>query len=95
MNDRDLPEGFRPGDPTAHDRAVTEYTAVTFTLKEGQGGVPRYAVEEDEPGIGILKHGDSFLTLKLRDGVTYDEARDFLTELRRMIVGISHTKFIT
>lgn len=56
MNDQELPDGFRPGDPTAHDRATTDHTGVTFTLKEGQGGVPRYAIEEDAPGIGILKH---------------------------------------
>lgn len=95
MRRDELPEGFRPGDPTAHDRANTDYTGVTFTLKEGHGGVPWYMVEEDAPGLPLLRAGDSFIGLRLRDGITYDEAKEFLNELRRVVVGIAHTRFIT
>lgn len=95
MDSHDLPEGFRPDDPTAYDRARTDYTEITFTLKEGPNGEPWYMVEEDEPGLPILRRGDSFLGLRLRDGVTYNEAQAFLSELRQMVKGIAHTVFIT
>lgn len=91
----DFPAGLGPNDPTAGDRAYTDHTDVSFTLKEGSQGQPWIMIEEELPGLPILKPGDAFLGLRFRDEVSFTDAQRFTSELRRMIDSISYTKFIT
>lgn len=90
-----LPPGFSADDPTAGDRAFTEHTPISFTLKEGPNGEPWVMFEEGEPGLPVLKFGDAFLGLQFRDGVSFADAQRFTSEMRRMFDTLSYTKFIT
>jgi hypothetical protein len=91
----ELPEGFRPDDATAPDRASTDHTDATFTLKEHGDGTPWVMIEPYQPGLSVLSRSDSFLGLEFRDGVTFAEAQALAGEIRRMLRGISHTRFLT
>ena len=92
----DLPEGFRPRDPTAGDRAISDQTDVSFTVKEGPRGEPKIMIKEcKEPGLGILRPGDSFLMLHCRAGIELGEAKKLAADMRRIIDVLTHTKFIT
>jgi hypothetical protein len=92
----ELPEGFRPGDPTARDQSSTDEARVSFKFVEGRGGgTPRVLLEVDEPGLPALQRGDSFLGLHFREGVTFEEARAFAHQMDRLLDSISHTTFIT
>ena len=91
----DFPEGLGPDDPTAGDRADTHHATVSFALKEGPRGEPWIMIEEDQPGLPVLKHGDVFLGLEFREGVSFEEAQRFTAEMRRMLGVLSYTKFDT
>lgn len=93
----ELPEGFRPNDPTASDRATTDRTPVTFTLKEdGNKGRPLWImIEQDSPGLPVLTAGDAFLGLVFREGVTFEEAKGMAAQMRRMLACLTYTKSIT
>lgn len=91
----DMPPGFGPNDRTAGDRAYTDHTDVSFTLKEGPNGEPWVIIEQDEPGLPVLKFGDAFLGLQFREGISFEEAKSFTLQLNRMLDVLSYTKFIT
>jgi len=97
----DLPPGFGPNDPTAFDRAETDYSTCGFTVKEhAPRGTPPQAdpwimVETDSLGLKVLRAGDAFLGLECREGVTLEEASGLAHEMHRLLVGITCTKFIT
>ena len=94
--DNDLPPGFRPRDPTASDKAATEQSSVRFTVKEGPRGEPKIMIEEqEEPGLSILRPGDSALTLHCRHGTQLGEAKKLAAEMNRMVDVMTHTKSIT
>lgn len=100
MAHNELPPGFRPGDATAGDRAETDYTAATFSVKEhpplpGEEPPAWIMVEPNGPGLKVLRGGDAFLGLECREGVTLAEATKLASDLRRLVVGISCTKFVT
>lgn len=92
---RDMPDGFGPDDRTAGDRATTDGTRVTFTLKEGPRGEPKVMIEEDEPGLPVLRAGNAFLMIHFREGVAFKEEQDFVEQMRRMFDELTYTKFIT
>ena len=89
----ELPEGFRPGDRVAREQAHTDRTGVTFTLKEGalEGRPLSVMIEEDEPGLPILKDGNAFLMLRFRDEVPFDVAEKFVTNMRDKLESIACT----
>lgn len=95
MSDIERPDGLGENDPVAHDRAYTDWTKVGFSLKEGGRGEPRIMIEEDGPGLPVLKYGDAFLMLHCRPGVTYEQAQPLVRQLETLIDSISYTKFIT
>jgi hypothetical protein len=91
-----IPEGFRPEDRRAPDKAYTDHTNVTFSLKEGPQGKPLWVmIEPYEPGLPVLKAGDAFLGPTFRDDVSFEEAKRFATDMRNKLCSISYTKFIT
>ena len=93
----ELPERFRPNDPTASDRATTDRTNVTFTLKEGgDKGLPLWiTIEEYAPGLPVLTAGNGHLGLVFREGVTFEEAKGMAAQMRRMLACLTYTKLIT
>jgi hypothetical protein len=91
----ELPPGLRPDDPTAGDRATTDYTRATFTIKEGPGGEPWIMIEPYEPGLPVLKFGDAFLGLVPRETASFEEMRDLAHRMHTLLDGVSYTKFIT
>ncbi len=93
--ENDMPDGLGPTDRTAGDRAYTDHTEVSFTLKEHGRGEPWITLEPDAPGLPVLNPGDAFLGLQFRDGVTFAEAQRFVGEMNRMLVVLSYTKFVT
>lgn len=95
MSRDDLPEGFRPGDPTARTRAHTDGTGVSFSVKEGGRGEPRIMIEEDAPGLPVLKFGDAFLMFHAREGVTLEQIEHLAAEMNRLISTMTFTKFLT
>jgi len=92
---RDYPEGLGPNDPTAGDRAHTDHTGVRFTLKEGGGGESWVMLEEDPPGLPVLRFGDAFLGLHFRSDVSFADAQRFAHEMERMFDTLAYTKFDT
>lgn len=90
-----LPEGFGPDDPTAGDEAHTDETGVSFTLKETWNGRPWMMIEEDEPGLPVLKYGDAHLGIHFRDGVPFIEAQRFAIQMGDMLDTLTYTKFDT
>ncbi|MGH7510062.1 MAG: hypothetical protein ACREMZ_11400 [Gemmatimonadales bacterium] len=74
-------------------QATTEATPVTFTLKEGPRGEPKVMIEENEPGLPVLRDGDAFLMIHFRKGVTFNQAEDFVRQMRRMLDVLTYTKF--
>lgn len=91
----ELPPGFGPNDPTAHDRATTDSTRATFTIKEGPQDEPWIVVEPHERGLPTLKFGDAFLGLVPRETSSFEEIRDLAHRLHDLLEGVSYTKFIT
>jgi hypothetical protein len=91
----DYPEGLGPNDPTAGDRAHTDHTPIRFTLKEHGDGEPWVMLEEEEPGLPVLKFGDAFLGLSFRPEIPFAEAEKFAHEMERMFDTLSYTKFDT
>lgn len=91
----DYPPGLGPDDPTAFDRAHTDHTGVSFKLCEGGRGEPWVMFEQDQPGLPVLKYGDAFLGLHFRREITFEEARSFTKEMRRMFDTLAYTKFDT
>lgn len=97
----ELPPGFGPNDPTAYDRAETDYSPCGFAAREHvPHGTPPQAdpwimVETDSPGLKVLRAGDAFLGFECRDGVTLEEASRLAHEMHRLLVGIRCTKLIT
>lgn len=99
MVDHELPDGFRPGDETAPDRADTEYTEAYFEVKEHP---PRARAADADPWIIITPQGqgvrmlrEGFLGLEFRSGVTLADATQLASDMRRLLVGVSHTRFLT
>jgi hypothetical protein len=72
--------------------ATTEHTEVVFELKEGAYGTPWIMVNFDKPGLSCVK-GNDFLGLTFSDGVTFKQAEEFKSLLRKMVKGMSLTKF--
>jgi len=95
MDKSELPEGFRPGDPTAGDKAHTDHADVAFVLKEHGDGTPWVLVEPRGPTLPVLERGDGFLGLTFRDDVSFEEAQRFVQEMRKKLRGVSYTKFTT
>lgn len=96
MKPDDLPPGFRRGDPTAGDKAHTDRTPVTFKFIEGRDGGPAWVlIEEDDPGLPVLRAGNASLGLVFREGVSFEQARDFAKQMQQMLVRITYTKLIT
>lgn len=95
MSDHNLPEGFRPDDPTAHDKAHTDHADVVFALKESADGTPWIMLEPRGPGLPVLKAGDAHLGLTFREGVSFKEAESLTAEMQSRLQGVSYMKFIT
>ena len=57
--ENDLPDGTGPDGPTAGDRGYTELSDMNFTLKEGSRGEPWIMVEEELPGLPVLKMSEA------------------------------------
>lgn len=95
MADGEMPEGFGPDDDTAHERAETDTTRVTFLLKESEGGPPWLRVEEDLPGLPILRRSDAFLGLRCRPGTTIEQAEALRRHMHEIIEEMSYTAFLT
>lgn len=91
----DYPEGLGPNDPTAGDRAHTDHSSVRFTLKEGPRGEPWVLIEEDQPGLPVLKFGNAFLGRQFRSGIAFQDAQRFAHEMERMFDTLSYTMFDT
>jgi hypothetical protein len=91
----DYPDGLGPNDPTAGDRARTDHSSVRFTLKEGSKGEPWVLIEEEQPGLQVLKYGNAFLGLQFRSGIEFKDAQRFAHEMERMFDVLSYTKFDT
>lgn len=91
----DLPDGFRPNDPTARDRAETHRARVVFTIAEYGDGTPWIMLKPREQTLPVLQRGDGFLGLEFRNGVTMEEAQRFVEEMRRMLTAVTHTHFLT
>lgn len=92
---KDYPEGLGPNDPVAPDRAHTDHSRVSFTIKEYSHGEPWVIFEDTEPGLPVLKAGNAFLGLDFRPEIPFQEAEQFVREMRRMFDTISYTKFDT
>ena len=96
----DLPDGFRPDDPTAPDRAETYYVKAGFKLTEHNPTHPPTAepwimVEMDSPGMVALTLPDGFLGLECRPGVTMEQASKLRQDLDRLVEGVLFTKWLT
>ena len=72
--------------------ATTERSNVVFELKEFADGTPWLMANFENPGLSCIKRND-FLGLEFRDGVTFDQAKEFRSMLHKMVKGISFTKF--
>lgn len=101
MTDNRMPPGFGPNDPTAPDRAVTEYADASFDTSEhappaeGEESHPWIWAVIEEPGLSLLKRGDAFLGLQCREGVSVPEVAALAREMRRLLCGVSCTRFVT
>jgi hypothetical protein len=71
--------------------ATTERSDVVFELKEFADGTPWLMANFDNPGLSCIK-GNDFLGLEFRDGVTFDQAKEFRPMLHKMVKGISLTR---
>lgn len=74
-------------------KAKTDYSDFTFTLKEFGDGTPWIMCEENQPGLPALK--DGYLGLRLREGTTFEQAKEIAEYLRDHIAGVSHTRFLS
>jgi len=74
-----LPPGFGPRDRTPPDRAHTDHTRTTSTLKEFGHGEPWVMIEEDKPGLPVLKAGDAFLGIQFRSEIPLLKQSDSFT----------------
>jgi hypothetical protein len=88
----DLPEELWDN-PTAPERARTDWTDVSFAVKAG-AGEPVIAIEEYEPGLPVLKAGHAFLVLHFRRGVTPAQARELAAAMNTLLDSLSHTRFV-
>ena len=70
---------------------ATERSDVVFELKEFADGTPWLMVNFYAPGLTCIK-GNDFLALEFRDGVTFEQAKEFRTQLHKMVKGMSFTK---
>lgn len=95
MGDYDLPDGFRPDDATARDRAYTDHADVVFALKEYGKGTPWIVLESRGPTLPVLEPGDAFLGLTFHDNVSFEEAQRLVQDMRTKVRGVSYTKFVT
>lgn len=92
---KDIPEGFRSGDPTAGEQARTDYSGCSFALKEnGADGGWKLMIEFDKPGLPVIERADAFLMLHFRDTVDQNTATEFARQIRRMLVGVSCSRFM-
>lgn len=91
----ELPNGFRPDDSTAPDRATTEQTTVRFTVKESRRGDPWVMIEQGAPGLTVLRPGDSFLGIKFARDVEIQEVEALARQLNKLRPIMAHTRFIT
>jgi hypothetical protein len=71
--------------------ATTEESDVVFELKESEGGAPSLMVNFEKPGLSCVK-GNDFLSLRFRDSVTFEQAKEFRSQLHKMVKGMSLTK---
>ncbi len=92
----DMPEGFRPDDPTAADQAESDFARFTFSAKEGRPvGTWKIQLEPYDESLKVLRPGNAFLMLHLRDDVDQRTAQELAQQLSSLVHGISCTKFTT
>lgn len=73
-------------------KAKTDYSDFTFTVTEFGDGTPWIMCEAYQPGLPALSNG--YLGLRLREGITFEQAREIAEYLRDRVAGISHTQFL-
>ncbi len=71
--------------------ATTERSDVVFELKEFGDGTPWLMANFHKPGLSCVK-GNDFLGLEFRDGVTFEQAKEFRSTLHKIVKGMSLTK---
>ncbi|MHB1939178.1 MAG: hypothetical protein ACYCOR_21825 [Acidobacteriaceae bacterium] len=69
---------------------TTEHSDVVFELKEYGDGTPWLFAAFGKPGLSCV--GDNMLGLQFRDGVTFEQAKEFRSLLHKMVKGISYTR---
>jgi hypothetical protein len=52
-------------------------------------------IEEYGPGLPVLKEGDSFLMLHFRETVSYEEAKELVSQLESKPDLLTYTRFLS
>ena len=97
----ELPPGFGPNDPTAPEQIENDYAPCGFKVCEyAPHGNPPTAdpwiwIQFREPGLKVLRGGDSILRLECRDGVSIREVDRLAHEMDRLLIGITCAKSLT
>lgn len=71
----------------------TDKVAVRFYVKEYGDGTP-WLLIETEKGKPLPAIGDGFQGFDLKDGTTYEEAKEVARVLNRFVSDMSHTWFV-